>query len=170
MTDKFKVLQLPTQPLQKIIPLELDMAREIARDNVTGELLKTRFEEAGYETQLDDEGDLYVLGTWVNLRIVLYPDYASMLLRGHLTINGDLTDEELQKLSADANYRGFMVRYVAHRWDDGDAALIGNHVIYYPFGLNMPNLIFSVRKFVETLRGFYDEHKSNERIFPQIQP
>ena len=83
MTDKFKVLQLPTQPLQKHIPLELEMAREIARENVSSELLKARFEEAGYETKLDDDGDLYILGTWVNLRIVLYPDYASMLIRGH---------------------------------------------------------------------------------------
>ena len=167
MTDKFNVLHLPTQPLQKNIPLELEMAREIARDNVTGELLKARFEEAGYETQLDDDGDLYVLGTWVNLRIILYPDYASMLIRGHLLLNSELTDEELQKLSADANYDGFLLRYAAHRLNDGDVAMIGNHVIYYPFGLNMPNLIFSVRKSVETFKGFYDEHKSNERIFPK---
>ena len=167
MTDKFKVLQLPTQPLQKNIPLELSMAREIARENVTSELLKARFEEAGYEAQLDEDGDLYVLGTLVNLRIILYPDYASLLIRGHLTLNSELTDEELQKLSADANYRGFLLRYVAHRWNDGDTALIGNHVIYYPFGLNMPNLIFCIRKFVETLRDFYNENKSNERIFPK---
>ncbi len=167
MTDKFKVLQLPTQPIQKNIPLELEMAREIARDNVTGELLKARFEEAGYETQLDDDGDLYVLGTWVNLRIILYPDYASMLIRGHLLLNSKQTDEELEQLSGDANYRGVLVRYAAQRVNDGDVAVIGNHVIYYPFGLNMPNLIFSVRKFVETLKAFYDEHKSNERIFPK---
>ena len=167
MSEKFKVLLLPTQPLQKNIPLELDMAREIARENVTSELLRSRFEEAGYEAQLDEDGDLYVLGTLVNLRIILYPDYASMLIRGHLSLNSELTDEELQKLSADANYRGFLVRYVAHRWDDGTTSLIGNHVMYYPFGLNMPNLIFTVRKFVETLKGFYDENKSNERIFPK---
>ncbi len=167
MTNKFKVLQLPTQPLQKHIPLELEMAREIARENVTSELLKARFEEAGYETKLDEDGDLYVLGTQANLRIILYPDYASMLIRGHLTLNRELTDEELEKLSAGANYRGFMVRYVAHRWDDGDVGLIGNHVIHYPFGLNMPNLIFSIRKFVDTLKGFYDENKSDERIFPK---
>ena len=103
MNDKFKVLQLPTHPLQKHIPLELEMAREIARENVTSELLKARFEDAGYETKLDDDGDLFILGTWVNLRIILYPDYASMLIRGHLTLNSDLTDEELQKLCADAN-------------------------------------------------------------------
>lgn len=167
MTDKFKVLQLPTQPLQKHIPLELEMAREIARENVTSELLKIRFEEAGYETMLDEDGDLYVLGTWINLRLVLYPEYASMLIRGHLTLSSDLTDDELQKLSADANYRGFMVRYVAHRWDDGDVGLIGNHVIYYPFGLNMPNLIFTIRKFVDTLKGFYEDNKTNERLFPK---
>lgn len=167
MTDKFKVLQLPTQPLQKHIPLELEMAREIARENVTSELLKIRFEEAGYETMLDEDGDLYVLGTWINLRLVLYPEYASMLIRGHLTLSNELTDDELQKLSADANYRGFMVRYVAHRWDDGDVGLIGNHVIYYPFGLNMPNLIFTIRKFVDTLKGFYEDNKTNERLFPK---
>jgi hypothetical protein len=62
-----------------------------------------------------------------------------------------------------------MARYAIRRWDDGEIALIGNHVIYYPFGLNMPNLIFSLRKFVDTLRGFYDTHKSNERIFPKPQ-
>ena len=84
-----------------------------------------------------------------------------------MTLNRELTDEKLEKLSADANYRGFMVRYVAHRWDDGDVGLIGNHVIHYPFGLNMPNLIFSIRKFVDTLKGFYDENKSDERIFPK---
>ena len=169
MTEKFKVLQLPTQPLQKNIPLELEMAREIARENVTGELLKTKFEEAGYETAMDNEGDLYILGTSVNVRLILYPDYASMLMIGHLNLNSELTDEEIQKISADANYQGFMVRYATRRWDDGDVGLIGNHVIYYPFGLNMPNLIFSLRKFVDTLRAFYEAHKSNERIFPKPQ-
>jgi hypothetical protein len=167
MTDRFKVLQLPTHPLQKHIPLELEMAREIARENVSAELLKARFEEAGYETSLDEDGDLYLLGTWVNLRIILYPDHAALLIRGHLTLNSALTDDELQKISAKANFRSFLVRYAAHRWDDGDVGLIGNYVVYFPFGLNMPNLIYSIRKFVDTLRGYYEEHKADERICPK---
>jgi hypothetical protein len=60
-----------------------------------------------------------------------------------------------------------MVRYVTHRWDDGEAGLLGNYVVYYPFGLNMPNLTFSIRKFVDALRGYYEQHKSDERIFPK---
>lgn len=167
MTDQFKLLQLPTQPLQKTIPLELEMAREIAREHVSSELLQARFEEAGYETRRDEEGDLFILGTWFNLKIMLYPDYAALQIRGHMNLNSELTDEELQTWSADANYRGFLVRYATHRWDDGEVSLIGNHVIYYPFGLNIPNLMFCIRKFVDTLKIFYEEHKANERLFPK---
>jgi hypothetical protein len=31
----------------------------------------------------------------------------------------------------------------------------------------MPNLIFTVRKFVDTLRGYYEEHKSDDGLFPK---
>ena len=167
MADRFKVLQLPTHPLQKNIPLELEMAREIARENVSTELLKARVEEAGYEVGLEEDGDLYLLGTWVNLRIIVYPDHASLMIRGHLILNSELKDEDLQRISEEANFRSFMVRYVTHRWNDGDVGLIGNYVLHYPFGLNMPNLIFSIRKFVDTLRSYYDAHKADEGLFPK---
>ena len=166
MSERFKVLQLPTHPLQKNIPLELEMAREIARENVSAELLKARFEEAGYEAMLEEDGDLFLLGTWVNLRIIVHPDHAALMVRGHLTLNSELNDEDLQKICAEANFRSFLVRYVTYRWGDGEVGLIGNYVLHYPFGLNMPNLIYSVRKFVDTLRAYYEEHKSEEGLFP----
>jgi hypothetical protein len=167
MADRFKVLQLPTHPLQKNIPLELEMAREIARENVSAELLKARFEEAGYEVMLEEDGDLFFIGTWVNLRILIYPLQAVLHLRGHLNLNTNLKDHELQKICAEANFNSFLVRYFTHRWDDGEIGLIGNYVLHYPFGLNMPNLIFSIRKFVDTLRAYYEEHKSNDGLFPR---
>jgi hypothetical protein len=166
MSDRFKVLQLPTHPLQKHIPLELEMAREIARENVSAELLKARFEEAGYEAMLEEDGDLFLLGTWVNLRIIVHPDHAALMVRGHLTLNSELNDDDLQKICAEANFRSFLVRYVTYRWGDGEVGLIGNYVLHYPFGLNMPNLIYSVRKFVDTLRAYYEEHKLDEGLFP----
>jgi len=87
------------------------------------------------------------------------------MIRGHLTLNSELKDEDLQKICAEANFRSFLVRYVTFRWGDGEIGLIGNFVLHYPFGLNMPNLIYSVRKFVDTLRAYYEEHKSDEKIF-----
>jgi hypothetical protein len=29
----------------------------------------------------------------------------------------------------------------------------------------MPNLIYTIRKFVDNLRGYYEEHKEDKRIF-----
>ena len=58
-----------------------------------------------------------------------------------------------------------MIRYTGHRWDVGVIGLIGNYVLYYPFKLNIPNLIYCMRKFVDTLRGYYEEHKSDERLY-----
>jgi hypothetical protein len=57
-----------------------------------------------------------------------------------------------------------MIRYPALRWDNSEVGLIGNYVLYYPFKLNMPNLIYGIRKFVYTLRGYYEEPKSDERL------
>ena len=169
MSDHFKLLQLPTQPLQRHIPLELEMAREIERDNVTAELLKARFEEAGYEAKLEEDGAIYLPGTWLNLRMILYPDHSSLVIRAQLTLNTELSDEELQKISWDANHKSYLVRYVTHRWDDGEVGLFGNYVLYYTFGLNMPNLIFSLRKFVDTFKAFYEENKADERMFPKVE-
>ena len=166
MTEKFKLLKLPTQPLQKTIPVELEMAREIDRDNVSAELLKARFEEAGYEVILEEDGDLSILGTRVNLRISIYPAHAAIHLRGYLILSNELKNNDLQAICAEANSKSFLVLYMTHRWNDGDIGLFGSYVLHYPFGLNMPNLIYSVRKFVESVRGYYEEHKSDKRLFP----
>jgi len=44
------------------------------------------------------------------------------MIRGHLTLNSELKDEDLQKICAEANFRSFLVRYVTFRWGDGFGA------------------------------------------------
>jgi hypothetical protein len=167
MPDKFKLLQLPTQPLQKNIPLEITMAREIEREHVTNELLKVKFEEAGYEIVLEESGDLSIMRTAVNLRLSNFNEHASIRLRGHMILNNQLSDEELDKFVKEVNYDSYSIRFIGHRWDDGDIGLFGNYVIYYPFGLNLPNLIFTVRQFVDAMRAIFEEHKSAGKYFPE---
>jgi hypothetical protein len=167
MTNHPKVLNLPTNPLQKNIPLELNMVREIARENVTAELLKARFEEAGYEALVEEDGAIYLPGSLINLRVLLFTDHHSLALRGWLSLNPDLTEEALQKICHYANQNSYMIRYSSYKQDGDNVALFGNYIIYYTFGLNMPNLIFCIRKFVEMIRAFYEEHKKDERIFPK---
>jgi hypothetical protein len=43
---------------------------------------------------------------------------------------------------------------------------LDNYVLHHLFGLNMPNLIFSIPKFVDALRRYYEEHKSDKGLFP----
>jgi hypothetical protein len=58
-----------------------------------------------------------------------------------------------------------MILYAGHRWDGSEVGLIGDSVLYYPFKLNMPNLIYGIRRFVDTLRAYDEEHKSDDRLF-----
>ncbi len=62
-----------------------------------------------------------------------------------------------------------MIRYPALRWYNSGVGLIGRYVLYYPFKLNIPNLIYRIRKFVDTLRGYYKEHKSDECLFRKLE-
>jgi hypothetical protein len=57
-----------------------------------------------------------------------------------------------------------MIRHPALRWDDAVISLISKYVLYYPFKLNIRNLIYCIRRFVDTLRGCYEEQKSDERL------
>lgn len=70
-----------------------------------------------------------------------------------LILYSELTDKELQEIPAAENFQPIMICYPALRWDNSEVDLIGNYVLYYPFKLNMPNLIYGIRKFVDTLRG-----------------
>ena len=81
MSNQSKVVKLPTHPMQKNIPLELDMVREINRENVSAELLKARFEDAGYEAFLEEDGAIYLPGSSINLRILVFPDHSSLVIR-----------------------------------------------------------------------------------------
>ena len=49
----------------------------------------------------------------------------------------------------------------------GWVRLVKNAVLYYPFGLRAYNFIFTIRKFVDTLCGFYEELKADLIMFAQ---
>jgi hypothetical protein len=82
-----------------------------------------------------------------------------------LILYSELTGKELQEIPAAANFQLFIIRYPGLRWDVGVIGLIDNYVLYYPFKLNMPNLIYCIQKFVDAVRGQYEEHKSDDRLF-----
>lgn len=141
------------------------MIREIERDNVTSELLKAKFEDAGYEIELEEDGDLNILRAAFYLKLANFNKHGSLRIRGQLILNEQLSQTEVDQFVNALNLDSYSIRYFSHRWESGGLAVFGQYVIYYPFGLNLPNLIFTVRQFADTLRNVYEEHKSNSKYF-----
>jgi hypothetical protein len=54
---------------------------------------------------LDKDGGLHPLGTWINPRIILFPDDASVRILRHLTPNGKHTGNEVVDIPAAADFR-----------------------------------------------------------------
>ena len=151
-----KLIPFPKQALQASIPSELIMPREIAKDAVSVELIADRLTDAGYEVEVDkDENTILVQRTGINLRLQVFPDLNSIRMRSHYFLNRHLTEEDITKLLVRLNDEIYLPKYTHYRWNDGDVGLFAGYAIHYTFGLNMPNLIFSMRRFVDTQQGVY---------------
>lgn len=151
-----KLIPFPKQALQASIPSELIMPREIAKDAVSVELIADRLTDAGYEVEVDkDDNTILVQRTGINLRLQVYPDLNSIRIRSHYFLNRHLTEEDITKLLVRLNDEIYLPKYTHYRWNDGDVGLFAGYAIHYTFGLNMPNLIFSMRRFVDTQQGVY---------------
>jgi hypothetical protein len=151
-----KLIPFPKQALQASIPSELIMPREIAKDAVSVELIADRLTDAGYEVDVEkDDNTILVQRTGINLRLQVFPDLNSIRIRSHYFLNRHLTEEDITKLLVRLNDEIYLPKYTHYRWNDGDVGLFAGYAIHYTFGLNMPNLIFSMRRFVDTQQGVY---------------
>ncbi len=142
------------------------MTRELAKEEVTLELLCVRLQEAGYEAVISDD-EIAVQRTGCNLRIRCYPEHASVRIHGCYLMRSNLPEADLDEFIALVSARSFLVNYSGMRWDDGSVGVFGSTVMFYPFGLNLPNFIFTMRRLVEAMSGMMTEHSSNAKYFPQ---
>jgi hypothetical protein len=141
------------------------MYREIPRNKVDAKLLKIRLEAVGYEVRQDEDDDLFLFNNWVYLHITLRPIISLLLIRGYLPIKFRLTDDELQKICADANDQSLTVRYTTLRGDDGYPGLVGDHSLFYPSGLKISDLTFCIQQLADSMRCFREEYKPNDQLF-----
>jgi hypothetical protein len=162
MDNKPTIVHFPVAPLQKFIPLELTMAREIPRENVTTELLHAKLEDAGYEAVIDDD-EIEVKRTGFNLRIHNFPDHGSLRFRTLIYLNESLSDEEINALVAKTNVDAYAIRLAAVRWPETNIGLFSNYVVHYPFGLNLPNFVYSLRSTVDATQRIFQDHINGTR-------
>ena len=129
------------------------MTKEIVKKDVTSELLASRIEEAGYEVEVEEDGDVSILNTGFNTRIEVFEDSGILRFRAAIVLSPNSANQDVESLVAELNKRIFLPKFVYHRWDDGDLAIFAHNIIYFPFGLNVPNLLFGLRRFLEGVAG-----------------
>jgi hypothetical protein len=164
MDQKPTIVNFPVTPLQKSIPTELEMTRLISKELITTDFIFAKLEEAGYEVLLEED-EIFVMRTGCNLRIQNYPDHVTTRIRVQYYLNPELSQEEINELVTKVNYDSFLLKLCTVRWDDGDLGLIGTYVYYYPFGFNMPNFIFILRKVIDAMKDVYENNKNNKNYF-----
>ena len=164
-----ELIPFPKTGPQVFIPSELHMPREIPRDQVTLELLQQILSEAGYECTLEGEA-IYLLRSGCGLRLRLEPEYSFVRINALYTLNPSLTPESIYALLARLNEDYTFLKLTHYRWDDGDLALWANHMVHFPFGLNLPNLLFSVRKVNETMVYLYNDSLKGSPFIPPREP
>jgi len=142
------------------------MSKEIERENVSIELLQAKLEEAGYEAELKD-GEISVQRTGCNIKIINYPEHASLRIFGIFLLKNDLAASDLDQFVAAISAKSFFVNFSGQQWEGGESGIFGSYVIYYPFGLNLPNFIFSMRRLAEGMQAMYNENHLNDKYFPQ---
>jgi hypothetical protein len=163
------LLPFPKVPVQAIVPTELTMVHEIQRDQVSLDLLLEKISMAGFEARIEDD-DIYFVGTGCSTRVDILPEAGVVRIRGLYMLNNQLNDAAADAFCAFLNKRLTVSKFVTHRWDDGDLGLFISHCVQYNFGLNMPNLLFSVRRFIESCQSLYRTDILGTRFDPDFKP
>jgi hypothetical protein len=163
------LLPFPKSPIQAIVPTELIMVHEIPRDQVTAELLLEKISMAGFEAKIEED-DICLVGTGCSTRVDILPEAGVVRVRALYMLNNQVSDAAAEAFCANLNKRLLVSKFVLHRWEDGDLGLFISHCIQFNFRLNMPNLLFALRRFVESCQSLYRSDISGTRFDPDFKP
>lgn len=163
-----EIVPFPKAVPQAFIPSELTMPRELLRDQVTLEVIQQILSEAGYESTLEGEA-VYIQRTGCGLRLRVESDFSFLRINALYYLNPALSPEAVHALVAQLNDDYQVLKLTHHRWDDGDLGLWSSTQIHYPFGLNIPNFLFMVRKVNETMVYLYNNDLKGTNLIPPPQ-
>ena len=145
------------------------MVHEISRDQVTFERLFETITMAGFEAEIQED-DIFIRGTGCGVRLEIHSGAGVVQIRAVLVLNRNLTDPAAEALCGDLNKRLLVSKFVAHRWDDGDIGLFISYSVHYNFGLDVPNFLSILRRFIESCQAIYRNEIEGTRLDPDFKP
>jgi hypothetical protein len=163
------LIVFPTSPARAGLAKDPTMAEHLTRDQVTTDVLLEKLTLAGFEAKMEDE-DLYIEGTGCSTRVDIHPDMGIVRIRALYMLNCNVNDQTAEAFCSQLNKRLFVTKFVNHRWEDGDLGLFMSHTIQFNFGLNLPNFLFALRRFIESCQSLYRTDIMDTRFDPNFKP
>ncbi|HCD36757.1 YbjN domain-containing protein [Chlorobium phaeovibrioides] len=141
--------------------------RTMEFSDITKEDLAEAFELAAIECEIDDEdNELYLKKSCVDfpLWVQINDERKTIMLYTHLKFKDDAPRDQLAAFAQMLNDTYTTVQFATGESDDGKAFLKGYYNIYTNFGIIVPQLIHTVKKFSEIFIDAIRE-KDQEYIF-----
>jgi hypothetical protein len=148
---------------------ESPMAHEISRDQISLASLCDLVQSAGFEAVLQEE-NVFIVGTGAGLRLEIDNAIGAIFIRALYMLNPQAADSAIAALCGKLNERLLVSKFVFHRWDDGDVGLFISCAVHYNFGLQVPNFLFVLRRFIESCQTVYRHEILDARFDPNFKP
>ena len=117
-------------------------------EDVTVEGLKDIFEAAAIGARIDDDGEVYANhGLEFPIWVLLDDEQKTITLRTYLSCREDAPVDELASYAQRLNDRFHTVQFSGKTYDDDDARLMGSYTIHGRFGILVPQLLLTMRRF-----------------------
>lgn len=138
--------------------------KETSVQEVSLELLSSIFSQAGYRNNVSNDY-LDVLSTPFSMRVRTDKEYPVLRILGFIGLKSSIELEDAYRLEAEIHRSYPMVQAVSAKSEDGEASLMLEYPFYYPFGLNMPNLLYCFRKITDIAFLITRSHGKNPKYF-----
>ena len=120
----------------------------IKKEDVNVKQICKILNSAAIETEVDEEGDVYLkkggvdFGLWVK-----FIDESRIRLFTYAQCKSGVSPESVEKFAVKLNLEYVLVRYTSTAYDDGNIFLNGDSYIIFPFGLQAENFVATVKAF-----------------------
>ena len=142
--------------------------RTMEFSEITKENIAEAFDLAALEYDIDTEdNELYVKGSCVDfpLWVEIDGERKTIRLYTHIKFSDDAPREELDGFAQMLNNTYMTVQFSTVRRDDGGAFLKGYYNIYTNFGIIVPQLIHTIKKFSEIFIDAVREKDESNTFF-----
>lgn len=142
--------------------------RTIEFSDINKENLAKAFELAAFEFEADSEdNEIYIQGSCVEfpLWVEINDERKTIKLYTFLKLKEDAPRERLAAFAQKLNDTFVTVKFTTTEYDDGRAYLNGNYFFYTTFGIIVPQLIHTIKKFSEIFIDAVREYDEDNTFF-----